>query len=73
MGTLLLLAAASHFAQEPKDNPRCEYWKDCKPGSRVTAKMEMIQGAAHEKQGELTPEGSDTPFGSNVAVEWLKK
>ncbi len=43
MPSLLLLAAAALLAQEPKDNPQYEYWKDCKLGSWVKTRLEVDQ------------------------------
>ena len=40
----ILLALAALLAQETRDNPQYEYWKDCKPGSWIKVRMEMTQG-----------------------------
>ena len=39
----ILVALAALLAQEPKDNPQYEYWKECKPGSWVKTRMEVDQ------------------------------
>lgn len=39
----VLVALAALLAQESKDNPQYEYWKDCKPGSWVKTRLEVDQ------------------------------